>query len=90
MIDHHPIPAGPLEREPGPLFLPEAERQRLLDQVLDGVILGAYDHRIVAWMTSHLDTTTMLTVASLILRARHTEAAQLAADLAGLQKRGQS
>jgi len=84
------IPTGPIHREPGPLFLPEAERQRLLDQVLDGVILGTYDHRIVAWMTSHLDTTTMLTVASLILRARHTEAAQLAADLAGLQKRGQS
>jgi len=64
------IPTGPLDREPGPLYLPERERRLLLDQVLDGVDLGRWDERIVAWLVDRTDTSTLLTVTGLIGRAR--------------------
>ncbi|HEX3956379.1 MAG TPA: hypothetical protein VHZ03_07075 [Trebonia sp.] len=64
------VPAGPLERDPGG-FLPGVERSAVLAGVLDGVELGAWDLRVVGWL-SELDTSTMLTVASLIARARET------------------
>jgi hypothetical protein len=62
------VPAGPLESDPGG-FLPGEERSVILAGVLDGVEMGAWDLRIVGWL-SELDTSMMLTVASLIARSR--------------------
>ena len=64
------MPAGPLESAPGG-FLPGEERSAILAGVLDGVELGSWDRRLVGWL-SGLDTSTALTVASLIARARET------------------
>jgi hypothetical protein len=64
------VPAGPLESDPGG-FLPREERSAILAGVLDGLELGSWDLRIVGWL-SGLDTSTALTVASLIARARET------------------
>ena len=58
------VPAGPLESDPGG-FVPGAERSALLD----GVELGAWDLRAAGWLAG-LDTSTMLTIASWIARAR--------------------
>ena len=62
------VPAGPLESDPGG-FVPQAERAVILAGVLVGVELGAWDRRVVRWLTE-LDTSTLVTVASLIARAR--------------------
>jgi hypothetical protein len=62
------VRAGPLEADPGG-FVPEAERLAVLAGVLDGVELGAWDRRVAGWLTG-LDTSTMLTIASWIARAR--------------------
>jgi len=62
------VPAGPLESDPGG-FLPGEERLAVLAGVLDGVELGAWDRRVVRWMTE-LDTSTLVTVASWIARSR--------------------
>jgi hypothetical protein len=62
------VPAGPLESAPGG-FVPEAERLAVLAGVLEGVVLGAWDRRVAGWLTG-LDTSTALTVASWIARAR--------------------
>ena len=62
------VPAGPLEADPGG-FLPGEERSAILTGVLDGVELGAWDLRIVGWLCG-LDTSTALTIASLIARSR--------------------
>lgn len=80
------IPTGPIQRDPGG-FLPEPEQEAMLLEVLEGVILGPYDHRIIKWLAG-LDASTVLPIASLIVRARQAEAAQLAADLAGLRRPG--
>ena len=64
------VPAGPLESDPGG-FAPQEERSAILAGVLDGVEMGSWDLRIVGWL-SGLDTSTALTVASLIARARET------------------
>ena len=64
------VPAGPLESAPGG-FLPGEERSAILAGVLDGVELGSWDRRVVGWL-SGLDTSTALTIASLIARARET------------------
>ena len=64
------VPTGPLEADPGG-FLPGEVRSAVLAGVLDGVELGAWDLRIVGWL-SGLDTSTALTIASLIARARET------------------
>ncbi len=60
------VPAGPLEADPGG-FLPGEERSSILAGVLDGVELGSWDRRVVGWL-SGLDTSTALTIASLIAR----------------------
>jgi hypothetical protein len=44
------VPAGPLEADPGG-FLPREERLVILDSVLDGVELGAWDRRVARWLT---------------------------------------
>jgi len=62
------VPAGPVEGPPRG-FLPGAELARVLEDALDGLELGAYDRRTAAWMAG-LDTSTVLTVASWVTRAR--------------------
>ena len=62
------VPAGPLESAPGG-FLPVEERSAILAGVLDGVEMGAWDRRVAGWLAG-LDTSTALTVASWIARAR--------------------
>jgi hypothetical protein len=62
------VPAGPLDSDPGG-FLPGEERFAVLAGVLDGVELGAWDRRVVGWLCG-LDTSTALTIASLIARSR--------------------
>ena len=62
------VSAGPLEADPGG-FAPQAERAAILDGVLEGVGLGAWDRRVARWLTE-LDTSTLVTVASWIGRAR--------------------
>ena len=62
------VPAGPLESAPGG-FVPVPERVVLLAGVLAGVELGGWDRRVADWLTG-LDTSTALTVASWIARAR--------------------
>jgi hypothetical protein len=62
------VPAGPAESEPGG-FVPPAERAVLLAGVLEGVELGAWDRRVAGWLAG-LDTSTLLTIASWIARAR--------------------
>jgi hypothetical protein len=62
------VPAGPLESDPGG-FLPGEERLAVLAGVLGGVEMGAWDRRIARWLTE-LDTSTLVTVASWIARAR--------------------
>ncbi|HEY2267554.1 MAG TPA: hypothetical protein VGI96_33360 [Streptosporangiaceae bacterium] len=64
------VPAGPLESDPGG-FLPGEERSAILAGVLDGVEMGSWDLRVAGWL-SGLDTSTMLTIASWIARARET------------------
>ena len=62
------VPAGPLESEPGG-FVPPEGRLVILAGVLDGVELGVWDRRVADWLTG-LDTSTLVTVASWIARAR--------------------
>ena len=62
------VPAGPLESAPGG-FVPVEERSVILAGVLDGVELGAWDLRVAGWLAG-LDTSTALTVAAWIARAR--------------------
>jgi hypothetical protein len=57
-----------MESDPGG-FVPEAERLAILAGVLDGVVLGAWDRQVAGWLAG-LDTSTALTIASWIARAR--------------------
>ena len=67
------VPRGPVE-EPPRGFAPQAEQARILAGVLTGIELGAWDRQIVQWL-ANWDTCTVLTLASLIARARATGAA---------------
>lgn len=62
------VPNGPVEVAP-PGFVPRVEQQRILDEVLAGVELGAWDQRMVGWLAGW-DAATVLTIASWIVRAR--------------------
>ncbi len=53
---------------------PPAEQAQILADVLAGIELGAWDRQIVQWL-ANWDTCTVLTVASLIARARAAGAA---------------
>jgi len=64
------VPGGPVEAPPRG-FMPEAEQAQILADVLAGIELGAWDRQIVQWLAGW-DTCTVLTVASLIARARAT------------------
>jgi len=66
------VPAGPVQAPP-PGFLPEAERARILAAALAGIELGAWDRRILHWISSW-DPATVLTVASWITRTRGHQA----------------
>lgn len=61
------VAGGPVEVAP-PGFVPAFEQQRILAEVLAGVELGAWDQRMVGWLAGW-DATTVLTIASWIVRA---------------------
>ena len=62
------VPGGPVQAPPRG-FMPQAEQAQILAGVLAGIELGAWDRQIVQWLAG-LDACTVLTVASLITRAR--------------------
>ncbi len=62
------VPKGPVEVAP-PGFVPAAEQERILAEVLSGVELGVWDQRMVGWLAGW-DAATVLTIASWIARAR--------------------
>jgi hypothetical protein len=62
------ISFDPVREAPGG-FVSAAQQRQILAQVLSGVELGAWDERIVAWVAGW-DASTVLTIASLIARAR--------------------
>jgi hypothetical protein len=62
------VPAGPLESDPGG-FAPQEERAAVLEGVLEGVEMGAWDRRVARWLTEP-GTSTLVTVASWIARSR--------------------
>ena len=62
------VPVGPVEAAPGG-FVPRAEQRQILVEALVGVELGAWDERIVEWLAGW-DACTVLTIASLLVRAR--------------------
>jgi hypothetical protein len=66
---HAYIPAGPVEAAPYHGYCPPEVRREAFAAVLDGVETGAYDLRIVAWLTQW-DDTTCRTIASLLWRCR--------------------
>ena len=67
------LPGGPVQAPPRG-FMPQAEQAQILADVLAGIELGAWDRQIVQWLAGW-DTCTVLTVASLIARARAAEVA---------------
>ena len=67
------VPGGPVQAPP-PGFIPPPEQAQILADVLAGIELGAWDRQIVQWLAG-LDACTVLTVASLIARARAAGAA---------------
>ena len=67
------LPGGPAQAPPRG-FIPPAEQAQILADVLAGIELGAWDRQIVQWL-ANWDTCTVLTVASLIARARAAGAA---------------
>ena len=64
------VPAGPVQAPP-PGFIPKAQQAQILAAALAGIELGAWDRRILDWM-SNWDASTVLTVASWITRTRDT------------------
>jgi hypothetical protein len=64
------VPAGPVQAPP-PGFIPKAQQAQILAAALAGIELGAWDLRILDWM-SNWDASTVLTVASWITRTRDT------------------
>jgi hypothetical protein len=62
------VPGGPVQTPPHG-FMPQAEQAQILADVLAGIELGAWDQQIVQWLAGW-DACTVLTVASLIARAR--------------------
>ena len=66
---HVYIPAGPLKAAPHLGYCPPGVRQEAFSAVLEGVELGAYDTRIVNWLTGW-DDPTCRTIASVMWRCR--------------------
>ena len=73
---------GPFEHQPTETFLAPARRTAMLQAALDGVTLGTWDQRILAWLCHWSDTPTFLAILGWIERARttaqatHTDACQ--------------
>lgn len=65
------VPLGPVEVAPAG-YVSTVDQAEILADVLSGIELGAWDGRIVEWM-ARWDTSTVLTVASWIARARGIE-----------------
>jgi hypothetical protein len=62
------VPGGPVDSVPLG-FVPEAVQAEILAAVLAGIEMGAWDRRIAGWLAGW-DTSTVLTIASWIARAR--------------------
>ena len=62
------VPAGPVEVAPRG-FAPQAEQAAIVAAALGGIELGAWDRRVAGWLAG-LDASTVLTIASWIVRAR--------------------
>ncbi|HUY50124.1 MAG TPA: hypothetical protein VMV92_31205 [Streptosporangiaceae bacterium] len=62
------VPGGPVEVPP-PGFVPGGEQAEILAAALAGVELGVWDRRILGWLAGW-DASTVLTVASWIVRSR--------------------
>jgi hypothetical protein len=75
------LPGGPVQAPPRGI-IPQAEQAQILSDVLAGIELGAWDRQIVQWL-ANWDTCTVLTVASLIARARAAGVAGPGDDPAG-------
>ncbi len=67
------IPTGPINRVP--FGLPVAHFGDAVRAVFAGVEFGRYDEHILAWMWSRLDAPTVITIVSLVGRARRAERA---------------
>ena len=65
-VPRRPIQAAPRDR------LPATRHAQILTGALAGLELGAWDRRILHWLTDQ-DTSTVLTIASWITRARPQE-----------------
>lgn len=66
---HAYIPVGPVQCTPLGSFRSPQERREAFAAALEGVELGAYDERMIEWLTQ-LDDPTCRTIASLIWRCR--------------------
>jgi hypothetical protein len=73
---------GPYQHQPTEDFLAPAQRTTMLHAALDGVALGTWDQRILAWLCHWADTPTFLAILGWIERARQAADRRLA-DLAG-------
>jgi hypothetical protein len=62
------VPEQPVEVAPSG-FVPAAEQEQILVEVLSGMELGAWDRRMVGWLAGW-DAATVLTIASWVVRAR--------------------
>jgi len=69
-----PVPARPIQTAPRG-HLPATGRAQILASALAGLELGAWDRRILHWLAGW-DTSTVLTIASWITRARARTASQ--------------
>jgi hypothetical protein len=66
------VPPGPIESPPAG-YVSTVEQVEILAGVLAGMELGAWDRRILDWLAGW-DTTTVLTIASWIVRASEHKA----------------
>ena len=75
MTTPHPyVPTGPVEAAPYLGYCPPEVRQEAFCAVLEGVELGAYDERMIAWLAGW-DDPTCRTITSLMWRCRLAGAA---------------
>jgi len=66
-----PADHGPYEHQPAETFIAPARRTAMLTQALQGVELGTWDERILAWLAHWCDTPTFLAILGLVERAHH-------------------
>lgn len=77
-----PWPLGPFQREPAGVYPPVSER---LTEALAGVELGAYDCRVLDWLTTW-EPSTLAVIAGWVKRARRD--AHIGAVCPGCDRRG--